>query len=124
MEVAVDQRLRVVHKAVPQGGDFGVEGLVLIEMLPHEVLVAGGDDILVPGVDVYKRQVFMVVAAMMPPVSGGRPATTRSRPMIPGRMTRHSAHIPARPARHTTMVFHWDSSCLIEMTVPMWVISR
>ena len=50
MEVAVDQCLGVVHKAVPQGGDFPVEGLVLIEMLPHEVLVAGGDDILVPGV--------------------------------------------------------------------------
>ena len=46
----MDQRLRVVHKAVAQGGDFGVEGLILIEMLPHEVLVAGGDDILVPGV--------------------------------------------------------------------------
>ena len=50
MEVAVDQGLGVVHEAVPQGGDFGVEGRVLIEMLPHEVLVAGGDDILVPGV--------------------------------------------------------------------------
>lgn len=46
----MDQRLGVVHEAVPQGGDFPMEGLVLIETRPHEILVAGGDDILVPGV--------------------------------------------------------------------------
>ena len=60
MEITVDQRLRVVHKAVPQGGNFGVEGLILIEMLPHEVLVAGGDDILVPGVHGFSENIRVI----------------------------------------------------------------
>ena len=41
-----------------------------------------------------------------------------------GQMNQARTHMPARPERQTTMVFHCAFSCLRLMTVPMWVISR
>ena len=46
----MDQRLSVIHKVVPQGGNLTVEDLILIKKLLHKVLIAGGDDIFVPGI--------------------------------------------------------------------------
>ena len=42
--------------------------------------------------------------------------------MNSGQTNQARRHIPARPTRHTTMVFHCSSSCFRLMTVPMMLL--
>ena len=60
--------------------------------------------------------VCIIVAATMPPVSGGRPVMTSARSIKKGAIK--------YAARHTVTVRHCCISCLRLMIVPKWVISR
>ena len=66
----------------------------------------------------FMAAVCIIVAATMPPVSGGRPVMTSARSIKKGAIKYAAGHIPKRPARHCYI------SCLRLMIVPKWVISR
>lgn len=72
----------------------------------------------------FMAAVCIIVAATMPPVSGGRPVMTSARSIKKGAIKYAAGHIPKRPARHTVTVRHCYISCLRLMIVPKWVISR
>jgi len=60
----------------------------------------------------------IMVAATMPPVSGGRPAITSVRSMKNGQIKKAARHMPRSPRRHVTTVFHCSSSRFMEIIVP------
>ena len=66
----------------------------------------------------------IMVVATMPPASGGKPVITSALSMKSGQTTQARPHIPAKPARQITTVFHCSSKRLRLKSVPIWAISK